>query len=475
MPYKDENSDLVSGQNFLTYFPPLIEDVDAIWAMRMEPAEVKELESHQKANWIPGMPEMCWKHLLHSNIVVAKSKYGEAAFSFWPEGWNLPDEYDRLEEHYKSKGEGTEFPIILKPSMQARGNGIRCITAISQLPRDDPFLKIKSVAQHYIPNPILLDGFKVTFRIYVLISSYAPLRAYIYPNGLGRICSHRFTTDLSSFQDLFAHLTNYDINKHNMDDFLENKGDGMDQQGLSTDGLRTDFITVMAYLKRQGHDTDSLWAKMKHVTAMTLLATDEKVSSLSSGLVKYRGTTFEILGFDFLVDDQMNPWILEVNHAPNLEPHTPLETDLKRGMIHDALHLVDFTKNDSPSTYQLTNAIMSAIDSLNSAGLSIDQDLAFMDSFSNACHFPFSSLTRIEAWTLVEAELEAKRLGEWQTVFPLKDSDSSSCLTSLVTEIPQVLYKEGFGGRRNDLAVQFLQLGLSFEQILEMATQKLVS
>jgi len=43
----------------------------------------------------------------------------------------------------------------------------------------------------YILNPLLLDGFKMTFRLYVLITSFDPLRIYIYPNGLTRISSEK--------------------------------------------------------------------------------------------------------------------------------------------------------------------------------------------------------------------------------------------------------------------------------------------
>jgi len=413
------------------------------------------------------MPEICWKHLLHSNIESSKLRYGEEAFSFWPKGWNLPEEYEHLKAHYESLPRDVEqTPIILKPSMQACGNGIRCITHLSQLPPDDPFLKIKSVAQYYIPNPLLLDGFKVTFRIYVLLSSVAPLRAYIFPNGLGRICSHRYTTDISSFHDLFAHLTNYDINKHNMTDFLEHKGEGMSQEGLVTDGLRTDFLTVTNYLKRQGKDVGTLWSKMKLVTAKTLLAADPKIASISTSNVKYRGTTFEILGFDFLIDEDMNPWILEVNHAPNLEPHTPLETDLKRAMIRDALQLVDLPMASNPRVTHLANTINGLNQTLNASGKSIDEQLHFHDSFGHQQTFPLSTLNHIEVWTIVEAEQEYKRLGQWQAVFPLENADEQLLLTNTATGSPEALYSLGCGGRRNDLLVKFRQLNMSSEEII---------
>ena len=164
---------VLSDRPKLTFFG-YTDKVDAIWVMRLESDEVKALGPGQKANWIPGMPEMCWKHLLHSNITSAKLRFGEAPFSFWPNGWNLPEEYDALREFYEKRrqeaaGGDPSFPVILKPSLQACGNGIRCITDIDQLPRDDPFLEIKSVAQHYIPNPVLLDGFKVHLFVPIFI------------------------------------------------------------------------------------------------------------------------------------------------------------------------------------------------------------------------------------------------------------------------------------------------------------------
>lgn len=450
-----------------------VAQADVIWVMRLEFDEAKQLLPHQKANWIPGMPEMCWKHLLHSNVQAQKLRFGEAPFSFWPRGWNLPEDYAGLKAFYDSETESNDRPIILKPSMAACGNGIRCITNIAQLPPDDPFLTIKSVAQHYVPRPLLLDGYKVTFRIYVLVTSYAPLRAYIFPNGLGRICSHRYTEELSSFDNLFAHLTNYDINKHNMDDFLQSRTSSLEEDGLATDGLRTDFLSVMAYLKRQGKDTDALWQRMKETTALTLLATDKKISSVATNVVKFHGTTFEILGFDFLIDEDTNPWILEVNHGPNLEPHTELETDLKRSMLREALHLVDLRNDEAANITGLAESLFRAAQALKEANKSIDDRLTFSDSEGAVHHFPLSTLSRLEFWTLVESEKELTRAASWEPVFPTSDADQKYSLPLLDSGELISLYSEGFGGRRNSLLVNLLQLGLTLDTILQMAEETL--
>jgi hypothetical protein len=50
-------------------------------------------------------------------------------------------------------------------------------------------------------------------RIYVGITCYNPLRIYIFEDGLTRFATTPYSYDLSSKEDLFAHLTNYSLNK----------------------------------------------------------------------------------------------------------------------------------------------------------------------------------------------------------------------------------------------------------------------
>lgn len=52
---------------------------------------------------------------------------------------------------------------------------------------------------------------------------------------------------------------------------------------------------------------------------------------------------FEILGFDIMLDENLKPWILEVNHAPSFQCDTPLDTKIKRGLIHDTMKLLNLS------------------------------------------------------------------------------------------------------------------------------------
>ncbi len=68
----------------------------------------------------------------------------------------------------------------------------------------------------YLDNPLLLNGHKFDLRIYVVITSFDPLRIYVYREGLVRFASQKYqNVDLSSADAKYTHLTNYSINKNN--------------------------------------------------------------------------------------------------------------------------------------------------------------------------------------------------------------------------------------------------------------------
>ena len=56
-------------------------------------------------------------------------------------------------------------------------------------------------------------GFKFDLRLYVAVTSYDPIRIYMYSEGLGRFAAEPYSKDEENLTNLYMHLTNYSINK----------------------------------------------------------------------------------------------------------------------------------------------------------------------------------------------------------------------------------------------------------------------
>ena len=72
-----------------------------------------------------------------------------------------------------------------------------------------------AVIQRYILNPHLLDGYKYDLRIYVLVTSFNPLEAFVYDEGFVRFSTVPYSTEPEQLKNKFIHLTNSSIQKHN--------------------------------------------------------------------------------------------------------------------------------------------------------------------------------------------------------------------------------------------------------------------
>ena len=60
----------------------------------------------------------------------------------------------------------------------------------------------------------------------------------------------------------------------------------------------------------------------------------------------YRNNCFEIFGFDILIDQNLKPWLLEVNLSPSLNTDSPLDLKIKGNMIADLFTLIGIVPKD---------------------------------------------------------------------------------------------------------------------------------
>lgn len=66
------------------------------------------------------------------------------------------------------------------------------LSSCRRLCRSDPANPGSFVVQRYVSNPFLVGGKKFDLRLYLLVTSFRPLTAYIYRDGFAKFSSKRF-------------------------------------------------------------------------------------------------------------------------------------------------------------------------------------------------------------------------------------------------------------------------------------------
>ncbi|KAL1529326.1 hypothetical protein AB1Y20_000280 [Prymnesium parvum] len=297
------------------------------------PALLLGLGEFQKVNHFPRIHDITRKDLMARTLDVMRQTHGAAEYDFVPTTFVIPADTERLvqlmgKERYLSSW-------IVKPVASSRGRGISIIQQPHQLPQEDV------VVSRYISNPLLIDGYKFDLRIYVAVTSFEPLRAYIFDEGLVRFSTEKYQyCGGASLRNMYMHLTNYSINKHSSR-FVPNHDANEDDHGN-----KWSMSALRRCLARGGVDVEALFARIDALVLKTLIAVELPVVSACRRFCPRRNCCFELVGFDVLIDSTLKPWLLEVNMGPSLAVDSPLDLKVKTSMLCDLLTLVSLRAFD---------------------------------------------------------------------------------------------------------------------------------
>ena len=168
---------------------------------------------------------------------------------------------------------------------------------------------------------ILIGGKKFDLRLYVLVTSYRPLKVYMYKEGFARFCNVKYSNEVGDIDNPFVHLTNVAVQKHN--DEYNNKHGGK----WNMKNLRLFLEATWGY------------------EAVTKLFTDidniivHSVKAVQNVMVNDRHC-FECYGYDIIIDANLKPWLVEVNASPSLSATTSEDRVMKQALLRDVMDVV---------------------------------------------------------------------------------------------------------------------------------------
>lgn len=180
----------------------------------------------------------------------------------------------------KQREENQNALYILKPVAASCGRGIKLIDSKTNVSKKQGILACK-----YVPNPHLINGLKYDLRVYVLVTSFNPMKVYIYDDGLVRFATEKYNLDPNKLNDRFIHLTNFSVNKKNSK-FVKNndKGNKRDDESsdgeaqLSLDSSKWDFKMLAVQYSKMGINYGLIFNQIKDVVFKTLLSVENVIN-----------------------------------------------------------------------------------------------------------------------------------------------------------------------------------------------------
>ncbi|NXA08103.1 TTLL3 monoglycylase, partial [Sapayoa aenigma] len=227
---------------------------------------------------------------------------------------------------------------ILKPSAKSRGRGIVCATRLedvlqlAQGGRTPSARVCEWVVQKYVERLLTIFGTKFDIRQWFVVTDGNPLTVWFYRDCYLRFCSRPFSL---RHLEHSRHLCNVSVQKQYRTSPHQDPRMPPDRVWSSKQ--------FQAHLARVGQA--EAWHQvmvpgMKAAILNSLRCAQDHVG--------FRRGSFELYGADFLIGEDCQPWLLEINSCPTMSPSSTVTRRLCANVQRDTLRLV-LDRKDNPS------------------------------------------------------------------------------------------------------------------------------
>ena len=216
--------------------------------------------------------------------------------------------------------EGSKNVWIVKPGGLSRGRGVHCIDQLN-----DILSNVKpcnqTIIQKYIENPLVINGRKFDLRQWVLVTDLNPLTIWLFETPYVRFGAENYHID--DFKNVFSQLTGNSIAKHS--------------EKFNTGEIEGDMWEneqFREYLKKQygGDPWLEIQKKIEKVVILSLESAKHKLFN--------RKNNFEVFGFDIMLDDKLNVYLIEINASPDWTYSTKVTEKLVKIASDDIMKVV---------------------------------------------------------------------------------------------------------------------------------------
>ena len=210
--------------------------------------------------------------------------------------------------------------MICKKNIQ-RKKGIKIVKSIE----DIIYCKKNNykIAQKFINNSFLVNNYKINLRVYLLIVvENGKVNYYVNREGKCLYANKKYSNNSDLVYEENITSSNMDINIYNNNPH--------------------NFEEFNRYLIQNGYNN---WNKVYG----NILDIFRKLYRVSSDIFKNQKHKnkiyFQLFGCDIILDDNLNPYLLEINKGPDMIPKVDKDYILKRKIYYDTFSKVNILPN----------------------------------------------------------------------------------------------------------------------------------
>ena len=261
---------------------------------------------------------------------------------YFPKGYFLGSQWDAFVTKFKEEEESLKnvpkdkfYANMPQWVMKGEHRDIEFIHSIEQVEAATKERGKKYfMAQRFINNPLLVDNKKFDIGIYVLWTSVDPVKVFLFDEILLRFCPEEYGLERTS-QYVIAEKYTYPWDMPSLKDSYEEKP-------YSQKHALSNWLTA---LNRPECAYETLWDGINMIIRDVFDKSSKYMSEQTNNFIVNNQIDainfFEMVRFDFLVDDDCKVFMLEANMSPNLHPGNLRQKSLFDNVIHKVLKKVN--------------------------------------------------------------------------------------------------------------------------------------
>jgi len=322
----DTNGILESQDNWNIYLPCGYNNVE----QELKKILIKDDKTNKYIFGVNGCDTIVSKNKIWESLLNCFGR--EHASTLMPESYIL-DNYNEMELFRKKYNYNGKDIYILKKNVQ-RKEGLKLTKnyfEIINAYKDD-----YRVAQKYIRNLYLVNGRKVNLRIYLLILiKDNKINFYLCKNGKCIYTNKKYNDDDFDFE---SNITSYHLD---MSVYKSNP---------------RNFNELIDYIDKN-NNSSSRTSNGKYLFNKINLLMREVSLCIFKNLYQSKNIegaiTFQLFGADVIFDNDLHPYLLEMNKGPDMSPRDSIDEAMKNEVQTSMFKTVGILPNDGINSFYL--------------------------------------------------------------------------------------------------------------------------